>query len=237
MVASSFWSQVQRYDLHTQLVLAAQTGFAILAGAIVGMERDRAGKRAGLRTHIVVAAGAALAVGIGEMVLHGRPGDATRTFHGVLTGVGFIGAGAIIISERAGGSPGRSGGSGLTTAATVLYVAVLGAMAAFGAPLMAVFGAVACVVTLRIARTLVERPVAIMRQAIAVARGGVGDDDDEEDDAEEWAAAHPVDERISNSVAQRWLARHPASGSGHAAGRGDRVQGPTSTDGEAGGGN
>jgi len=137
---------------HDQLVLVVQVLAACLAGGIVGLERELAGKRAGIRTHMVVAVAAALAVGIGRIVAAGSgAGDPTRVFHGLLTGIGFIGAGAIITNVR-------PGTTGLTTAATILLVAVLGAVSAFGAPFLALGGAVFALMLLR-GLVVVERPL------------------------------------------------------------------------------
>lgn len=124
---------------------------AVIAGSIVGFERELAGKRAGLRTHAVVAAGSALAVGIGELVVtrYGE-GDPTRVFHAVITGIGFIGAGAILHT--------KTSSAGLTTAATVFLVAVLGAVSAFGAPVLALLGSVLALLMLR-GLHILERPV------------------------------------------------------------------------------
>lgn len=128
-----------------QLTLALQGFVAGLLGAVVGWERGRSGKDAGLRTHSLVAAAAAIACGLGEMVLESShvTGDATRTMHAIITGVGFIGAGAILHSEK--------GTTGVTTAASVLFVAVLGAAVGLGAPLLA---GVACVFALGVLRVL-----------------------------------------------------------------------------------
>ena len=128
-----------------QLVLALQGFVAGLLGAVVGWERGRSGKDAGLRTHSLVAAAAAIACGLGEMVLESSQvtGDATRTMHAIITGVGFIGAGAILHSEK--------GTTGVTTAASVLFVAVIGAAVGLGAPLLA---GVSCVLALGILRVL-----------------------------------------------------------------------------------
>ncbi|MDQ2679017.1 MAG: MgtC/SapB family protein [Actinomycetota bacterium] len=118
-------------DTGDQLVLAAQVALAALLGAMIGLERELLGKRAGTRTHALVAVGSALAVGLGRLVLgNDIGGDETRVLHGVLTGVGFIGAGTIL----------RSHGdriTGLTTAATVLCAAVIGAACTLGAPVAA----------------------------------------------------------------------------------------------------
>lgn len=128
-----------------QLTLALQGFVAALLGAIVGWERGRSGKDAGLRTHALVAAAAAIACGLGEMVLESAQvtGDATRTMHAIITGVGFIGAGAILHSEK--------GTTGVTTAASVLFVAVIGAAVGLGAPLLA---GVSCVLALGVLRVL-----------------------------------------------------------------------------------
>lgn len=127
-----------------QLMLSAQALLAALLGAAVGFERGRSGKDAGMRTHALVAAGAAIACGLGEAVLMSLngSGDATRTLHAVITGVGFIGAGAIIHGE--------SSTTGVTTAASVLFVAILGGAVGLGAPLLAVIGCALALAVLRI---------------------------------------------------------------------------------------
>ena len=95
-----------------------------LAGAL-GLERERKGRAAGLRTHILVCLGATLAMVISEMISRriGAEGgsvmlDQARIAAGVITGVGFLGAGTIIHV----GSTHR----GLTTAAMIWFVASLG---------------------------------------------------------------------------------------------------------------
>ena len=93
-----------------------------LAGAVIGWERERSGKPAGLRTNTLIAIGAALFTLV-AIDLGGQPADASRIVAQIVTGVGFLGAGAII----------QSGGNvhGLTTAATIWTVAGVGM--AFGA--------------------------------------------------------------------------------------------------------
>ncbi len=92
-------------------------------GAVIGFQRTRAHKPAGIRTHSLIAIGAALftvasALGFPEA-------DPTRIAAGIVTGVGFLGAGAII--RREGGLIG-----GLTTAASIWVVAALGLAAGMG---------------------------------------------------------------------------------------------------------
>ena len=130
VVMSELLAQSTWLDSSEQLVLAGQVALAAVLGALVGLERELLGKRAGTRTHALVAVGSALSVGLGRLLLDDGAGDATRVLHGVITGVGFIGAGTILRSqgERI---------TGLTTASTILCVAIVGAACALGAPLVA----------------------------------------------------------------------------------------------------
>ena len=121
------------FPIDDQVWLVLRVGVAAVLGGLVGWERDRAGKTAGIRTHMLVAAAAALAVGLGELVLaHSNGGDPTRMMHAVFTGIGFIGGGMIFTQKRARGP------FGITSAATVLMVAGIGAACGLGAPLVGV---------------------------------------------------------------------------------------------------
>ena len=100
---------------------------AVLAGGLIGFEREWRGRAAGLRTHILVCLASALlmeaAVSQGAWRFHALPGteivsDPTRMAHGVLTGIGFLCAGVIF---RAGFSI-----HGLTTAASLWITAAIG---------------------------------------------------------------------------------------------------------------
>lgn len=145
-----------------QLGLILKVGIAAILGGIIGWERDRAGKSAGIRTHMIVAAAAALAVGLGELAINmSNSGDPTRMMHAVFTGIGFIGAGMIWTSQRANGP------LGLTSAATIMLVAGLGASVGLGAPLV---GAAVCLLalfTLRGVRILEVRMAARRSHEIA----------------------------------------------------------------------
>jgi putative Mg2+ transporter-C (MgtC) family protein len=124
-------TQLDRYPVADQITLGIQCGIAAACGAVVGLERELAGKQAGIRTHMLVAVAAALAVGLGTLVLGENVGDPTRVLHGIITGVGFIGAGVLIYDRE------NASVSGLTTATTILLVAVLGAACGLGAPVLA----------------------------------------------------------------------------------------------------
>lgn len=95
---------------------------AIAAGAAIGYERERHDKPAGLRTNILICFGAALFTLISADVL-GSSGDRGRIAAQIVTGIGFLGAGAIIHQ--------RLHVVGMTTAATIWAIASIGM--AFGA--------------------------------------------------------------------------------------------------------
>ena len=119
-------SQVTRIVL--RLVLAA------LLGGILGYERERQGKAAGVRTHMLVALGAALFVLVPkEAGVSGA--DMTRVIQGVVAGVGFLGAGAII----KGGA--EESVKGLTTAAGIWLTAAIGIACGLGREATAVLSA------------------------------------------------------------------------------------------------
>jgi putative Mg2+ transporter-C (MgtC) family protein len=92
---------------------------AALLGALLGWERQRAGKAAGLRTHMLVALGAALFV-----LFPAEAGmsiaDLSRVIQGVATGIGFVGAGTIL--KR----PESEHIEGLTTAASIWLTGAIG---------------------------------------------------------------------------------------------------------------
>jgi len=99
-------------------------------GAAIGYQREKAGKPAGLRTHVLIAVGAALFT-VASVYGFGPAGDMSRVAAGVVAGIGFIGAGAII-HRGAGDIVG-----GLTTAATIWAVAAIGLTAGAGLYLVA----------------------------------------------------------------------------------------------------
>jgi putative Mg2+ transporter-C (MgtC) family protein len=98
---------------------------ATLLGAIVGLERERAGKPAGLRTHTLVCLGTAIFVLVCSGV--GMSSDGlSRVIQGIVTGIGFIGAGSILkLSEE-------RDIRGLTTAAGIWMTAAIGVSVGLG---------------------------------------------------------------------------------------------------------
>ncbi|MHC4890328.1 MAG: MgtC/SapB family protein [Planctomycetota bacterium] len=90
---------------------------AVVLGAVIGIEREFSGKAAGLRTNVLICLGAAGFTIISKRMA-GETDSLTRIAAQVVTGVGFLGAGAIIQD--------RGGVHGLTTAATIWFVASIG---------------------------------------------------------------------------------------------------------------
>ena len=108
----------------TGLEMALRILLAAALGAVIGYQRKRAGKPAGLRTHILICVGAALFTVV-SIYGFGITGDTARVAAGVVAGIGFIGAGAIIRG-------GEGIVAGLTTAATIWAVAAIGLAAGAG---------------------------------------------------------------------------------------------------------
>lgn len=107
--------------------MLGRIAIATVLGAAIGYERERAGKSAGVRTHGMVALGAALFTAV-SMYGFGDRGDPGRMAAQIVTGVGFLGAGAILHT--------RGAVSGLTTAASLWVTAALGTAVGVGMYLM-----------------------------------------------------------------------------------------------------
>lgn len=130
--------------LAAQLELVGLTAWAMALGGLVGWERQLVSKPAGLRTHMLVAGAAALLTGVtADLSLLASNGDPTRGIHAIITGIGFIGGGTIL--RQRDEMP-----SGLTTAATVMYTAVLGAAVTVGYGLSASVATVLAILVLRV---------------------------------------------------------------------------------------
>jgi putative Mg2+ transporter-C (MgtC) family protein len=116
----------------TWLEVVERLGAATLCGAVVGLNRNIHGKPAGVRTHAIVALGSALFTLVSLDIAGSDPGGALRTVQGIVTGIGFVGAGVILHPA------GRKDIKGLTTAAVVWTAAGLGTACGAGRYVMAV---------------------------------------------------------------------------------------------------
>jgi putative Mg2+ transporter-C (MgtC) family protein len=113
-------------SLDVALRLAAGTA----AGGVIGLQRARHGKPAGIRTLGLIGLASALVALLGTLPRHGLAADPSadgRILQGIITGVGFLGAGVILHGRV------NSYVHGLTTAAAIWFTAILGAAAGLGA--------------------------------------------------------------------------------------------------------
>jgi putative Mg2+ transporter-C (MgtC) family protein len=117
----------------TQIVLRML--LAALLGGLVGFQRERVGKSAGLRTHMLVSLGSAFFVMIPYQAGMSIA-DLSRVMQGIMTGVGFLGAGTILKRET------DEQIEGLTTAAGLWLTAAVGSAAGMGREASAVLGTV-----------------------------------------------------------------------------------------------
>lgn len=100
---------------------------SLVLGGAIGLERELGNKPAGFRTNILICTGAAMMMALSDLVLGSTPSggsDLLRVAAGVITGIGFMGAGSVI---RAGGHV-----QGLTTASTLWAVTALGLIVGAG---------------------------------------------------------------------------------------------------------
>ncbi len=113
-----------------QLQVLGTTAYAMLLGGAIGFERELKDRPAGFRTHMLVAGAAALLVGLVDLLAHrySTEGyrelvriDPIRLIEAMVAAVGFLGAGTIFRDRTRSGAV-----SGITTAASLLMVAVIG---------------------------------------------------------------------------------------------------------------
>jgi putative Mg2+ transporter-C (MgtC) family protein len=118
--------------------------FALFTGGLIGIEREIKGKPAGMRTNMLVCVGACLLMILAiEVFKAGAPmGDPSRIASQVVTGIGFLGAGTIIQS--------RFSVTGLTSAATLWFIAAIGLVVGWGNYFLAGAATILVIVTLTI---------------------------------------------------------------------------------------
>ena len=131
--------------MNTTIEMILRLLLAAALGAGIGYQRERANKPAGLRTHTLIALGSALFTVV-SIFGFGSGVDVSRVAAGVVTGIGFIGAGVIFRGMRGHHV------MGLTTAASVWITAAIGLAAGVGMYLIAFIVAVVAVLVLMIPR-------------------------------------------------------------------------------------
>jgi putative Mg2+ transporter-C (MgtC) family protein len=138
-----FWEELvgSMPDPQQLIRLLIRLVFAMLVGAAVGFQRERTGKPAGLRTHMLVSMGSALFV-IAPIEAGMDLDGLSRIIQGVVTGIGFIGGGAILklVNEHEI--------KGLTTAASIFISAASGVAVGLGRIGLAIIGVCLAWITL-----------------------------------------------------------------------------------------
>lgn len=151
--------------LSSDLVMLAECALALVCGGLIGLERELAGKWAGLRTNMLVCFGAALFVKTSQLVVmttapmwqnagladSALGADPVRIVQAIVVGVSFVGAGAVFRD------PDKNVARGMTTAATLLVVAPIGIAVAEGHYVLAVGATLLVVFVLRVLDWVEER--------------------------------------------------------------------------------
>lgn len=145
---------------------------AILLSSTIGFERERTGRHAGLRTHVIVGLASSLFMLVSTQFVYFQHYtrdsfvaiDASRIAASVVTGIGFLGAGAIL----------RTGLSiqGLTTAATLWLVAAVGLASGGGMFTEAVAATAVALVTLVFLRRVESKPLRLLQRRVTIAVDG-----------------------------------------------------------------
>lgn len=132
---------------------------AMFLGGLIGFDRELEDKPAGLRTHMLVAGAAALLTSLADALVSNPElsdsvirTDPIRLTEAIVTGVSFLGAGTIFRNKDK-----ESTVEGLTTAASILFVAAIGISVALSQFITAVGGTILILVTLRVLKFVSER--------------------------------------------------------------------------------
>jgi putative Mg2+ transporter-C (MgtC) family protein len=137
---------VEDLSLGTQIELTVRLVVALLLGAVIGWERELQRMPAGFRTHALVSLGSAIFTIVSAYAFTGPLADPTRIAAQIVSGVGFLGGGAIL----------HYGGTvrGLTTAASLWAVAAVGMAAGAGLFFVATVSALLVIVALEVFQRL-----------------------------------------------------------------------------------
>lgn len=122
--------------------------YAVICGFIVGYERETNGASAGFKTQILVCVGSMLFTVIPSLLINNSTTDVIRVVGQIITGVGFLGAGAIMHGN------GVDKVIGLTTAAWIWFIAAIGILIGMGYGPASTFTTVSLVIVVTLARKI-----------------------------------------------------------------------------------
>ena len=129
---------------------------AVILGGLIGSERGKHGRAAGLRTHILICVGATMTALTGLFVANSVGGDAFRISAQVVSGIGFLGAGTILVRNN-------SIVTGLTTAAGMWTTAAIGIAIGYGFYTASVLATFLCIFTATVLSKLESNSKNILR--------------------------------------------------------------------------
>lgn len=147
MVAASFFADMMEVLFTKTPVYIATMIVSIGCGLVIGLERESRGKAAGARTLVLICLGSAMFAHI-SVDMSGIIGDPSRIAAQIVSGIGFLGAGAILHQKEKGFI------QGLTTAATIWVTAAIGLIAGSGHYWFAFISVLFVVIALRLLRML-----------------------------------------------------------------------------------
>ncbi len=137
-------------DVNTIIRVSVRLVTALIIGGLIGLQRELTHHPAGLRTHILVSMGTALLVICGQESGM-APGDVSRIVQGIVTGIGFLGSGAILKLTA------EHEIRGLTTAAGIWMTAACGVASGLGRLGVAIIGVMLTLFVLMVLRAFEER--------------------------------------------------------------------------------
>ena len=129
-VAAALADEFALPELGTLTVIVTRLMTAAVLAALLGIDRERKGRAAGLKTHILVSVGSALFV-LAPLMAGVAMAEVTRVMQGIVSGIGFLGAGAILKLDKS------TRIEGLTTAAGIWATSAIGMAAGMGLELVA----------------------------------------------------------------------------------------------------
>ncbi|QRM31761.1 MgtC/SapB family protein [Microvirga sp. VF16] len=144
------WLSSLSVDYAVQIEMSLRLGAATIAGMTVGINRDIHDKPIGMRTLGLVSLGSAIVILAGSVYegVHFGQDAVSRVIQGIMTGLGFLGAGAVLRARD------KMEVHGLTTAATVWIAAGLGVAAGLGAWFITIAGTIVTLLLLTLGKPL-----------------------------------------------------------------------------------
>ena len=156
----AFFDYIKEFNTVSLLI---RIFLAVIAGGVIGSERGRHGRAAGFRTHILVCLGGAMTALLSLYATKsaGLTGDIFRISASVVSGIGFLGAGIILVKNN-------STVAGLTTAAGMWVTATIGVAFGYGFYLGGILATVICIVNAALLTKIEHKRIQALRFYVEV---------------------------------------------------------------------